>query len=232
VGSFSDAAVYSFNRGKNLPLLNGGAVAVNRGALTSFVSDAISDLHPVTLRRELLSVCKLAAVCFASRPWVYGCCYRLLSRFRDLEFHEDFETGQFGRFQAALGLRLLKKRESSFEIRRQNGLALCRALRPCPELIHPNIDSEVVCVFNRYPVVFREPEHRRIAQERLLVAGIDSSRFYERPLHQIYPDLGYGPEEFSNAVYFAQRLLTLPVHPNVRKEDIEKMAEIIRESVR
>ena len=40
-------------------------------------------------------------------------------------------------------------------------------------------------------------------------------------------ELGYKKEEFPNAVYFSERLLTLPVHPLVRQQDLERIVEVI-----
>jgi dTDP-4-amino-4,6-dideoxygalactose transaminase len=55
---------------------------------------------------------------------------------------------------------------------------------------------------------------------------------YERPIHHIYPELGYtlDPEPFPGAAYIAPRLLVLPTHPYLKTGDIENMVKIIRET--
>jgi dTDP-4-amino-4,6-dideoxygalactose transaminase len=54
---------------------------------------------------------------------------------------------------------------------------------------------------------------------------------YLRPLHHMF-DLGYAKEDFPNACYVAQRLLALPVHPSVSREELLRAVDIIRGATR
>ncbi|RLI00750.1 transcriptional regulator, partial [Candidatus Bathyarchaeota archaeon] len=65
--------------------------------------------------------------------------------------------------------------------------------------------------------------------KELWKVGIETSSMYIKPLHHIF-DLGYRKEEFPNACYFAQHLLTLPTHPIMTERQLDKIIEIIRKN--
>ena len=67
-------------------------------------------------------------------------------------------------------------------------------------------------------------------EKALLKAGIDTSRMYLKPVHRIF-DLGFKQDDFPNATYLAERLLTLPTHPLVREEDLSNIIRTIKEAV-
>ena len=113
-------------------------------------------------------------------------------------------------------------------VRYQNGMALINELKDVKDIILPDILRNTMPAFNRMPVVFRDPAERDKVERGLWQAGIETSRMYIMPLHHMF-DLGYEKEEFPNAEYFAEHLLTLPVHPLVRREDLSKMIRVIKE---
>ncbi|HRD66725.1 MAG TPA: DegT/DnrJ/EryC1/StrS family aminotransferase [Candidatus Competibacter sp.] len=82
----------------------------------------------------------------------------------------------------------------------------------------------------RYPLLCRD----RVAQERLLVrlaaAGLGATAMYREALpwvHGVSQMLDTLPA-LPGAQAFAERLLTLPVHDGVSREDIERMGAVIR----
>ncbi|MFH1093588.1 MAG: DegT/DnrJ/EryC1/StrS family aminotransferase, partial [Candidatus Omnitrophota bacterium] len=90
----------------------------------------------------------------------------------------------------------------------------------------PQISPDTQPAFNRLPLVFEDLEKKEKTAQDLLKAGIETSQMYYKPLHQLL-DLGYKPEDFPNAVYFAGHLLTVPCHPLLSENDIQKIIELI-----
>lgn len=231
VGASSDAAFYSFNRGKNLPTYDGGCIAVSSEALSSAFEKEAASLAAPSLFRQLSCAVKCAALFLAFRPFFYGLFYPLITHFKDNEVPSDFELMSYTFFQAAFGRSLLKSCEAAFDRRRENGLALAGALKSTEGVATPAIAQGVDPVFCRFPVLIKDKTKVEPLLRRILAEGIECSRLYLKPLHHIF-DLGYAHHEFPNAVYFAERLLTLPVHPYVEKRDIETMVGVIEGAMR
>lgn len=86
----------------------------------------------------------------------------------------------------------------------------------------------------RYPLRAATNELRESLIRRLNRVGLGPSRMYPAPLTEISglnEILGQQQGLFPHAKDFADRILTLPTHPRVRLQDVEKIATIIRADV-
>ncbi|MBI5873352.1 MAG: DegT/DnrJ/EryC1/StrS family aminotransferase [Candidatus Omnitrophica bacterium] len=230
VGAFGDIGFFSFNRGKNLPIYEGGCIVTESRELAVLLEKEIV-LHPKQSLFEHFALgFKLFALSFAFKPFFYWLLYPVIARFKENSVPSGFEVRQYVAYPAAVGLRLLKKIQKPFEMRYNNSRMLLEALGGAEGLILPKIAPGITPMFNRMPVVIKDKDKVEKVLKALEDEGIECSRFYFKPLHHLF-DLGYNKDEFPNAVYLAERLLTLPVHPFVGKRDIEKMVTIIRETI-
>lgn len=228
VGTFGDINFFSFNRGKNLPTYEGGCIVTGSDELAAAL-DKEAALYPrAGLTGQMVLGAKLAAVSLAFRPFFYGLLCLLISRFKDNSVPAGFQVERFSGYPAAVGAGLLKKSPGPFKRRKENAEMLLEALKSAQGVLLPKISAGIEPVFNRLPIVIKDCGKVEGIIKALEDAGIESSRFYLKPLHHIF-DLGYDKEEFPNSVYFAQRLITLPVHPYVGRQDIEKMVSVIKE---
>ena len=228
VGSFSDAAFYSFNRGKNLPTYEGGCVAVNSGELAKRIEKEVYKIPNAWALRTASLAFKSLALSISFNPYFYGLLFPFISCFKDNRVADSFQVGSYSLFQAGLGYSLLKKSDSAFKRRFENGTRLLSGLKGIDGIILPRVSEKISPVFNRLPVVFKDEARVEAVLRQLDGAGIESSRLYLRPLHHIF-ELGYNKDDFSNAVSLAKGLLTLPAHPLVKEKDISKMIRIIRD---
>ncbi len=223
VGSFTDASFFSFNRGKNLPLCAGGCIATNS-------SDIAKVLNSVYLQHSLcygyieslFFLFKVLGFSLATKPLLYGLGYPIISRFKDTAPVNDFKVTKISRFQASLGLSLLKKADILFRIRHKNGIYLFSSLKGIEGLLLPQIPEYSWTVFNRFPIVFKEISKRKKAEEKLWNCGIETSGMYLRPLHHMF-NLGQEKDYFPHSVYLAPRLLTVPVHPLISDSALDKI---------
>ena len=227
VGNFGDAAFFSFNRGKNMPVCGGGCIATNNERISKTVSDIMKELPAFNAAIKLPTLFKTIAFSLAARPYIYGCVYRLASRFKETSPPADFDVSPMSAFQCAIGLALLKRFEGLAARRRNNGIFLMAALKDLSGVDLSAISAGNRTVFNRFPIMFEDPHAPSRAAEKLWRSGIESSPMYVKPLHHMF-DLGYKKEEFPNACYLAERILTLPIHPSVRRDDLSKAAGVIR----
>ncbi len=232
VGVFGDIGFFSFNRGKNLPTYKGGCIITVLEELSACLGKALADsMEKQDLFFGLMLPLKILAILFATKPFIYGLIYPVISLFKDIAPPKDIKVKEFSRFQASLGVSLLNKREVLFEKRYRNGMFLTSGLKGIEGIKAALIQSDSQPAFNRFPLIFRDLIKKEKVEMAFKAAGIETSRMYLKPLHHMF-DLGYKKEEFPNACYFAEHLLTLPVHPLVRQEDLQKMINIIRETLK
>lgn len=227
VGSFGDISLFSFNRGKNLATYGGGFSSTNLEELAKRVEEKTQKLVEQNLIFKFLIPFKILALSLAVRPFIYGLGYPIISQFEHVSPLKSFTVKKITNFQASVGLALLKKMEQFSKKRYQNGLFLIERLKDIEGIILPRIPQDSHPAFNRLPILFKDLDRREKIEKRLWKAGIETSRMYLSPLHYTF-NLGYKKEEFPKAVYLAEHLLTLPVHPLVKREDLLRMIDIIK----
>ena len=228
VGNFGDVAFFSFNRGKSMPVCGGGCISTNDERTGLSIKEEAGALIEESLFSKLSGPLKTLAFSIASDPVIYGPAFSLVSRFKETSPPKDFTIRRMSDFHAGLGLVLLEKREDIFLRRYNKGMALMEALKNVSGIIFPEIPANSRPIFNRMPILFKEPSKRDLLAKKLWDGGVETSTMYIKPLHHMF-DLGYNKDEFPNAVYFAQRLLVLPVHPSVDEDAITRMVKIIKE---
>ena len=81
-----------------------------------------------------------------------------------------------------------------------------------------------------YHLFIVETKQRAALQKHLNAARIDTGIHYPVPIHlqQAYADLGYGKGDFPEAEQLAERTLSLPMFPELRSDQIGRVAEEIK----
>jgi dTDP-4-amino-4,6-dideoxygalactose transaminase len=128
---------------------------------------------------------------------------------------------------AAIGLAQFKKLEKFNNKRIRNAKFLTRHLKDIDEIEVPFVDKRVKHVFHQYTIkTSRRDELREFLEKK----GIQSVVYYPLPIHKqkIYQDLGY-KDSLPVAEELSKKVLSLPIHPNLKKEDLKLIVESIRE---
>jgi dTDP-4-amino-4,6-dideoxygalactose transaminase len=128
---------------------------------------------------------------------------------------------------AAIGLAQFKKLEKFNNKRIRNAKFLTRHLKDIDEVEVPFVDKRVKHVFHQYTIkTSRRDELREFLEKK----GIQSVVYYPLPIHKqkIYQDLGY-KNSLPVAEELSKKVLSLPIHPNLKKEDLKLIVESIRE---
>ena len=80
-----------------------------------------------------------------------------------------------------------------------------------------------------FPVVFDGAKYTRDeAAERLLAQGINARKYFF-PLTNHNEAYGFRGEETPIALHISERVLTLPLYPDLAMEDVDRICEIITE---
>lgn len=128
---------------------------------------------------------------------------------------------------AVIGLTQLKKLESLNTKRIKNANFLIKNLKNIKEIEVPFIAKNVKHVFHQFTIkTNRRDELKHFLEEK----GIQSVVYYPLPIHKqkLYQELGY-KDFLPVAEKLSKEVLSLPVHPNLTKEDLSLIVESIRE---
>lgn len=112
---------------------------------------------------------------------------------------------------------------------RQRNADLYRSLIPAEKAITPPVASySTRHVHNQFVI---RSERRDALREHLTANGVGTEIYYPIPLHlqKCFEYLGYSSGDFPESERAARETLALPVHTELTVEEIERVAELIRE---
>ena len=126
---------------------------------------------------------------------------------------------------AAIGIEQLKKLEFFNKRRIENADYMTEKLSKIKSVIVPNIKENTRHVFHQYTI---RVDNRDKLIASLLDAGIGHSIFYPVPINEqkIYRDMGY-VNDTPIASKVSKQVLSLPIHPLVTAQDIDKIVDVI-----
>jgi len=128
--------------------------------------------------------------------------------------------------QAAVLSVKLKHIISWSEARYLNALKYNHYLKDITDIIEPNIRQNVKHVFHLYVV---RTKNRSYTQEKLKEANISSGVHYPTPLPFLnaYKYLNHKPSDFPISYEYKDKILSLPMYPELNDRQIEKTASLI-----
>ena len=126
----------------------------------------------------------------------------------------------------AIGLAQLAKLEGFNRCRIENATHLSERLKE--RFVVPFVPKGYKHVYHQYTIRLPEKMDREALRARLKEAGFASEVYYPIPIHQQATFLGeHGKGLFPVSEEAAQRVLSLPIHPAVEKEDLDRMADVL-----
>lgn len=132
--------------------------------------------------------------------------------------------------QAAVLLVKLRHIDAWTRARRQVASWYDALLSRCNRVRRPHVDPRAEHVFHLYVV---EVDDRDAVLRRLNEAGIGAGIHYPVPLH-MQPALGYlghAPDDFPLTRQAANRILSLPIYPELSQSRVERVAAALLEAV-
>jgi perosamine synthetase len=193
VGSFGDAACFSFYPTKNMTTGEGGMVTTDREEVAAAARSFIDHGRTAAGSYEHATV---------------GHNFRLTD------------------IAAAIGLAQLEKLPAFTRARRANAHLLTELLAETP-VVTPYEPEGYRHVYHQYTV---RTDNRNALQEALAERGIASKVYYPLPIHRQPAYEGSGADA-PTADAAAAEVLSLPVHPQLTREDVETIAAALRASL-
>lgn len=245
VGNLGDAAYYTFGLTKNMTTLSGAMITTDDDAVADKIR-AIIKAGQRTPRKKLAREAATGlAMFFATHPLVYWATVHpalvLGNKLGDDPIHERFgepelrydqlpphyqATSQARAAQAAVGLAQLNRLEALNGARIRNGRKLDAGLAHVPGLTVPTYPEGAEPIYMSFVVHHERRDDLAAALRR---RGVDTTIGY-------MSDCSSNPlfSEFAatcpNARAAFERLLHIPVHPNLSDKDVAHMIEATRQA--
>ena len=234
VGTGGDVAILSLGRGKNVCALAGGVILTDNDEFALLVEETLKEF-------------RMAQMFFSFKPFVTGLGlsfflnpkrYALPSHlpFLDLGaniFDPNFQITRLPNLNMEVGQKTFSNLDYLNEIRIQNAEFLNKNLCENEALRIPKPNADGKSVYLRFPILFKNKESRENAFQQLKQKRLGVSISYPTPLNQISGFRKYlsGDDNFPGAQFVSDRILTLPTHPYVTRDDIEKIVSVINDLV-
>jgi len=222
--------VLAFAKAHQLPLIEDNAQAIGasyKGRRTgSFGDVACLSFYPT----KNLGAYGDAGMVVSNSP-------ELAARIRTLRNHGQTEkylssesgwNSRLDEIQAAI-LRVKLRHLSEWQsTRRSNAAEYTRQLQQLPGVMPPLQPEGFEHVYHQYTI---RTEQRDALQQHLAARKIGSTVYYPHPLHlqPLYASFGHKPGDFPHAERAAQEVLSLPMYPELRKDQIARVVEAIAE---
>ncbi|MFQ5732235.1 MAG: DegT/DnrJ/EryC1/StrS family aminotransferase [Planctomycetaceae bacterium] len=160
--------------------------------------------------------------------------YKSLCRLRNLGLEDRDHSrtwsgnSRLDSMQAALLLVIMDSLDGWTDRRRENARFYLEALADVPGLILPGESDRERCVYHTFII---RADRRDELQQFLKSRGVEAPVHYPVPIH-LHPaaaGLGHGRGAFPKAETQADRILTLPIHSLLTREQREHVSRSIRE---
>jgi len=237
LGSFGEANIFSLSRGKSLPAAGGGMIGIRDGA---FADRCRRMLGRVASSREstrslgIGSALEAAVRGLFMRPSLYWVPASLpfLGLGQSI-YDPDFAIRPMSKFQEQLASRLLPGLDRLVALRQRNAGRLCRALSELPGLsIVSPAQGKNGCL--RLPILVKDSVRRNRMLRELQREGLGTTCGYPLPLSNL-PELRSKltglAGQFPVARQISEQLITLPTHPDVTDNDMDRMVEVLRQCI-
>ncbi len=132
--------------------------------------------------------------------------------------------------QAAILRVKLKHVSKWIEKRQQAAEVYARYFKEVEEIVLPQVGLNRTHVYNYYTIRLKDSQNRNQLQEYLYTQGIASAIYYPLSLHlqEVYRHLGYKKGDFPESEKAQERVLSLPIYPEITEEQIGKVAKTIK----
>lgn len=233
VGSFGDAGLFSFDKGKVISTIQGGAIVCGSTALAKQLEWAVAALPETGLGERTASLLKLGIYSVFLRPALYPLVRALpFTGLGHTSYEPRYPIARLSSFSSAVADRLLTRLDELGSTRRRNAAGLHQALEELPaiELIRPLPGA--IAAYARFPLRIRDPAARAGLIAALDRAGIGATASYPSALAdipEVRAKLPPADTDYTGARRIASTILTLPTHAYCPPDLPERVRKVINE---
>jgi perosamine synthetase len=232
-GTWGDAGLFSFDKGKNVSAIDGGVVVTSSNDVAAALAEECKPLSSPGAVNAAVLAAKALVYSALLRPQLYW----MPNRIPQLElgrtvFTTDFSLGAQSRVQSALALTMLRRLDGFTQARTHNARLFLEGIGSSTRVrsVAPSPGSSPV--YLRLPLLAPDEATRDGLLARLNAAGIGATGSYPRSLADVDELTDYRPAR--RAIVgsdVSRRILTLPTHPFVERYDVERAVAILMADV-
>lgn len=236
VASFGDAGILSFEKGKNITTMNGGALVTRNSDLASCIDLDYETLPPAPVLAAAMTCTKLLLYAICSHPLPYSFVRRIPGLGLGLSVYDTtYSVGRYSRLLAGLATRLCERLDAINLQRNRNAASIEHALLDVSgvRLLTRHASSRPAHV--RLPIFIDARERRMAVLAALDHAGIGASASYPHALGdvpEVRAKLMRPDAPMPGARQIASSIVTLPTHPFCPPDIGTRIAEIVRRTLR
>jgi perosamine synthetase len=236
VGGFGDVGLYSFDKGKNVPTMQGGAIVARPGPVAAMIDAEIARLPQAGRGDTLINVAKLLPYVLMLRPGLYGMVRSLpFLGLGQTRYETAYPITRYSPVLAGLASRLVKDIDGINAIRIRNATNVRRAIERAPGVRCIEPLPKARPVYLRLPVRAHSASARDALIDRLERAGIGATASYPRALVDV-PEVARRLVNAHDAMHGAREvantIVTLPTHAYCPADLPQRIASVIQESPR
>lgn len=227
-GTFGDVGIYSFDKGKNITSLQGGAIVTHDDDIAAALSREISALPAERPRATAASVLKLSAYSLLLRPWLYWIPANIPALGLGMTVYTtDMPMHQLSRFASSLVLRLFARIDAITADRVRTAASVRAALAGNPLLKPVDPLSSSSPVYLRQACLAASTAGRETLIRTLNTAGIGATASFPQALGDLAEVAAHATVEgdaMNGARSVAARIVTLPTLAYMNRSDIARLA--------
>ncbi|HEY0687075.1 MAG TPA: DegT/DnrJ/EryC1/StrS family aminotransferase [Steroidobacter sp.] len=234
VGGFGDAGLYSFDKGKNITTIQGGAIVAGQPLAAAMerrwqALDAASTVETLSLSAKMLVYATLL------RPSLYGFVHRLpflgLGR---TAYETRYPIARYSRALASLAERQYRRLDSLNAVRVSNAARLREALGATRGVRTAQLLPGAEPVYARFPIFVSDPARRPGVVTALDRAGIGATTSYPNALADVPEVAAMVPAQdlhTPGARAVANTIVTLPTHGYCPPDLAARAARLVSEQL-
>jgi dTDP-4-amino-4,6-dideoxygalactose transaminase len=222
LGTFCDVGFFSLGRGKNITCGTGGIVVTDSDDIAREIGREYRNLPSPSTRRIVVDFLKLSLMTTFIKPRLYWIPAMLpFLRLGETEFTTNFPIERLSGLQAGVLKGWSAQLEASNGIRAGN-----------TEFFRARIPSSVRFLpapCNRFPVLVEDGAKRDRLFEADCGRELGFSRMYPSPVNEIDEIRAqFNGVTFPAAKHISERILTLPTHAFLTREDRERICQLFQ----
>lgn len=231
-GTWGDAGLYSFDKGKNVSAIDGGVIVTGSGEVQAAIEREVGPLPAPGWRHAVESTIKLAGYSMLLRPSLYWIPQSIPQLGLGITpFRTDYPLESPGRLLPALAVTMLHRLEQFNRSRSAVAAQLTEGLSSISAITALTPVAGTEPVYLRLPVLAPNTTARQRMVAALNAAGIGATQSYPASIGDIPELRGIlrgGDDDWANGRVVASRIITLPTHPYVRSADVDLIVSTLR----
>jgi perosamine synthetase len=231
VGSFGDAGLYSFDKGKVISTMQGGAIVAPHSCLTGAIDASVHRLQGSTLPATTTIMLSMLIYSIFLRPSMYGLAQRVpFAGLGQTRYEPVFPITTLSAFQSGVAARLLPKVERFNSDRRRHAAEYTSLLHGVAGITLPRLVPGARAAYTRYPLRVSNASARYQALRSLNRSGIGATASYPRALADVLEVASTVPKkdlDCPGAREVAATIVTLPTHAYCTRDLPAMVREIL-----